>query len=129
MVDTKDFFRAFLDEIALTVKKEVTDAVAQLKTSSEEDVILTKRDVAEYFQVTQRTVDNWIDAGWLKAYRIGNQVRFKRKEFRMQLEKCQLRGSMKVVDLNTVNVAIKKGGYPPFIDLNVKPNLFDHANQ
>ena len=41
MVDTKDFFRAFLDEIALTVKKEVTDAVAQLKTSSEEDVILT----------------------------------------------------------------------------------------
>lgn len=39
MVDTKDFFRAFLDEIALTVKKEVTDAVAQLKTSSEEDVI------------------------------------------------------------------------------------------
>ena len=80
MVDTKDFFRAFLDEIALRVKKEVTDAVAQLKTSSEEDVILTKRDVAEYFQVTQRTVDNWIDAGWLKAYRIGNQVRFKRKE-------------------------------------------------
>lgn len=62
------------------INKEVAKALANQKTSHEEDVILTKREVAENFQVTQRTVYNWTDAGLLTAYRIGNQVRFKGKE-------------------------------------------------
>ena len=80
MVEKKVFIEATFEELASMINKEVARAIAYQKTSQEEDVILTKREVAEYFQVTQRTIDNWTESGLLTAYRIGNQVRFKRKE-------------------------------------------------
>jgi excisionase family DNA binding protein len=42
--------------------------------------LLNKKQVAQHFSVTTRTVDNWTKAGVLKSYSIGNVIRFKRKE-------------------------------------------------
>ena len=80
MIKKKVFIEATFEELALMINKEVANAIAYQKTSQEEDVILTKREVAEYFQVTQRTIDNWTESGLLTTYRIGNQIRFKGKE-------------------------------------------------
>lgn len=38
---------------------------------------MKKREVAAEYDVTERTVDRWTEAGRLRAYRVGGQVRFK----------------------------------------------------
>ena len=45
----------------------------------------------------------------------------------MQSEKCQPKTSMKEVDFSTNNVATKKGGYSPLLDLSINHNSFNHA--
>ena len=32
---------------------------------------LTRKEVAKYFRVSERTIDRWIDAGNLKGYKLG----------------------------------------------------------
>ena len=33
---------------------------------------LTRKEVAKYFRVSERTIDRWIDAGSLKGYKLGS---------------------------------------------------------
>lgn len=80
MLYQKIIVEASLEDLASTIRKEVTEAVAQIKTSITPDEFLTKREVAEYFQVSTKSIEGWTKSGWLKSYRIGNQIRFKRKE-------------------------------------------------
>lgn len=35
---------------------------------------LTKKQAAEYFNVTMRTIENWIARGLLPAYKVGGRV-------------------------------------------------------
>ena len=32
---------------------------------------LTRKEVAKYFRVSERTIDRWIDSGTLKGYKLG----------------------------------------------------------
>jgi len=80
MLQNKILIEASLEDIASIIRKEVTDAVNQIKTSITPDEFLTKREVAGLLQVSTKTIEVWTDSGWLKSYRIGNQIRFKRKE-------------------------------------------------
>jgi excisionase family DNA binding protein len=41
------------------------------------DQVLTKRQLAAHFQVSVRTIDNWIQKGYLPHYKIGRMVRFR----------------------------------------------------
>ncbi len=42
--------------------------------------LLSKRDVAIYLGVSERTVDRWVAAGELPAYRVGGHRRFRLSE-------------------------------------------------
>lgn len=52
--------------------------------------LMTKQDVADYFQVSIRTVENMVRDGELKPVMIKSLVRFKRKE----VERCAQRASV-----------------------------------
>lgn len=82
MVNKQKIIAEFLDMFASIINIEVSKAVSQLnqKQDIEIEEYLTKPQVAEFFQVTQRTVDNWVKARLFNSYGIGNLVRFKRKE-------------------------------------------------
>ena len=82
MVNKQKIIAEFLEMFASIINIEVSKAVSQLnqKQNIEIEEYLTKPQVAEFFQVTQRTVDNWVKAGLFNSYGIGNQVRFMRKE-------------------------------------------------
>lgn len=41
---------------------------------------ITRNDVAELFRVTLVTINEWVNKGILKAYKIGRRVYFKRNE-------------------------------------------------
>lgn len=47
-----------------------------------EEVWLTVKDVARRFQVTERTVRNWLDAGLLVGSKLGGRVRIDPDEVR-----------------------------------------------
>ena len=42
--------------------------------------LMTRQEVADHFKVSLVTVHDWLNKKWLKSYRIGNKVRFKRHE-------------------------------------------------
>lgn len=42
--------------------------------------LMTRQEVADYFKVSLVTIHDWLNKKWLKSYRIGNKVRFKRHE-------------------------------------------------
>ena len=42
--------------------------------------LMTRQEVADHYQVSLVTIHDWLNKGWLKSYRIGNKVRFKRHE-------------------------------------------------
>ena len=42
--------------------------------------ILTRREIAEYFRVTERHVDRLRHDGKLPAFRLGSRVRFRRED-------------------------------------------------
>lgn len=49
-------------------------------------VLLSRNDVANLFQVTEVTIDNWIRSGDLKAIKLGNVVRISRDYIKQLME-------------------------------------------
>lgn len=45
-------------------------------TTPPETTYITRQDVANMFKITLPTVHSWINAGILRAYKIGNKTRF-----------------------------------------------------
>jgi excisionase family DNA binding protein len=45
------------------------------------DEVLTIKQVAEQLNVSERTVRNWIEKGYIKAYRFGLVYRIKKADF------------------------------------------------
>lgn len=50
------------------------------------EVFLTKDDVAKLFQITTRSVDDWMRRRLLPHYKIGRAVRFRLKDLERHLE-------------------------------------------
>ena len=73
------------------IGKEIEKEVA-LRTA---DAILTKAEVAKHFQITERTLENWMKAGYVPYFRFGRAVRFSLAEVQRHVEKhrrvCRLR--------------------------------------
>ena len=63
MIQNKILIEASLEDIASIIRKEVTDAVNQIKTSITPDEFLTKREVAGLLQVSTKTIEVWTDSG------------------------------------------------------------------
>jgi len=67
------FTELTIEELTSIINNEIVKTLTQLKSLYIPEDILTKREVAEYFQVSTKTIESWTDSGWLKSYRIGNQ--------------------------------------------------------
>lgn len=63
--------------IQKTVKKAVDESIKNLKT---EDELLTRSDTSKVLKVTLPTLHKWTKEGRIRAYRIGNRIRYKRSE-------------------------------------------------
>jgi excisionase family DNA binding protein len=48
--------------------------------------LMTRQEVADFFQISLVTVHDWTKKELLKSYRIGNRVRYKRSEIIENLE-------------------------------------------
>ena len=51
-----------------------------VQSKEREETILTKKQVAQLFQVHVNTISNWTNEGLLKAYSLGQRVYFKKSE-------------------------------------------------
>lgn len=87
MSEKRIFTELTIEELTSIINKEVAKTLTQLKSLYIPDDILTKREVAEYFQVSTKTIEAWTDSGWLISYRIGNQIRFKKSEIQNAMNK------------------------------------------
>lgn len=52
----------------------------QTAPTAQTDKLITRTETAELLGVSLVTIHNWVKGNVLKAYRIGNQVRFKESE-------------------------------------------------
>ena len=51
-----------------------------------EQRMLTKQEAAEYFQVTERTVEEWMRMRLVPYFRIGHTVRFRMSDLLLELD-------------------------------------------
>lgn len=93
----KGIIRRYMDEIsenkrlanavagiAATITEIIDARMQQLGMAVENKVamrtiepLLNRKQVAEYFQVTIRTIENWSRAGYLPYYKVGSEVRYR----------------------------------------------------
>lgn len=59
------------------IKKIVLNALQDKQSETHTTDFITRKQVCELFNISLPTVHNWIKAGILKPYKIGNQTRFK----------------------------------------------------
>jgi excisionase family DNA binding protein len=69
-----------------------TERKVALKTA---DAMLTKQEIAKHFGITERTVENWMDRGYVPFLRIGRNIRFSLADGQRHVETrhrvCRLR--------------------------------------
>ncbi|MFZ2901204.1 MAG: helix-turn-helix domain-containing protein [Saprospiraceae bacterium] len=85
VIDTDQFFTR-LEE---ALERKLAERLAQQKAQEPAETLpelLTRRDVARYFQISIATVDNLTKAGVLEKHYLAGQPRFKRDEVRKALE-------------------------------------------
>lgn len=64
-----------------TLTNALTEKEAKAETSANtSEKFLTRGDVAELLKITLPTLHDWTKKGLLKAYRIGNRIRYKEAE-------------------------------------------------
>lgn len=67
------------NDLLKAVSDMLDTKLQSLKTATPpppETTYITRQDVASMFKITLPTVHAWINAGILKAYKIGNKTRF-----------------------------------------------------
>ena len=56
---------------------------------------LTRKEVAKYFRVSERTIDRWINSGGLKGYKFGtgkaSSLRIPKSEIKKFLDKSRIK--------------------------------------
>ena len=61
-------------------EKSISKDIGSGQITAESNDLLTRKDVASYFQIDLGTVHNWTNKGYLKSYGIGRRVYYKRSE-------------------------------------------------
>jgi len=73
------------NDILLGVQEKLDSLKKSLEKERKPNYI-TRKEAATILGVTIGTINTWCKKGVLKPYRIGNRVRFKRKEIEQALE-------------------------------------------
>jgi excisionase family DNA binding protein len=95
LADALTTFATALTKI-LTQKLELIGEEVERKVALKAaDAMLTKEEIAKYFGVTVRTVENWMIQGYLPYLRFGRAVRFSLADVQRHVDKhqrvCRLR--------------------------------------
>ena len=80
---TIQFIQSTPQELQEEIIKAFSQQLESLKSDfqpKEPTVYLTRTEVAEMLSINLSTLHNWVKAGKLKSYSIGNRVYFKRAE-------------------------------------------------
>ena len=67
-------------------QNEATGRNPETKETTEEK-LLKKQDLADFFQITDRTVDDWMKNGIIPYFKIGRSVRFRRRDVLQHLQR------------------------------------------
>ena len=73
------------DELSELINQSISDQLAELKREiclalKEEDEFITRKDAAEFFQISIVCLHDWMKKGIVKHYKMGNRTYFKRSE-------------------------------------------------
>lgn len=76
-----------------TILQVITDRLQKIASVQEQklaahtiDPILTKKQVAEPFHASIRTINTWMDKGYLPYWRIGKCIRFRLSDVQKRLD-------------------------------------------
>jgi hypothetical protein len=69
-----------VDDLKNIINECLKHATAQKSTEKEDETLLKREDVAEYFQVCVDTITDWTNEGKLTKYTIGNRTYYKKHE-------------------------------------------------
>jgi excisionase family DNA binding protein len=70
----------FEETVKRAVRSQFEHLLNKIPLASEKEEYLTRKQVAELFQIELSTLHNWCNKGKLKSYGIGNRVYFLRSE-------------------------------------------------
>ena len=83
---TKQTVVESIDEQAIYMQfRDILDMLTDIQqrlpeVQKEERVYMTRKQVAELFEVSEVTVNSWVEKGILQSYGIGNRVRYVKQE-------------------------------------------------
>ncbi len=73
------------------IKNEVQNLLPKPQPKANTENLLTRKETAKLLGVSLVTLHNWTKNGIVKAYRIGNQVRYKESEILQSLNQIPTR--------------------------------------
>ena len=76
---------SLIDEVRLFIKNIIKEEVTSItksapKNTENEIVFLTRKETAEFFQVSLVTIHQWTNDGLIKQYKIGNRTYYNKSE-------------------------------------------------
>ncbi|NQY30382.1 MAG: helix-turn-helix domain-containing protein [Flavobacteriaceae bacterium] len=74
-----------VDKVADKLVLKIEEYLKEL-SSKKEDVLLSRRETADYLKVDLSTIHNWTKNSKIKAYYLGNRVYYKKEEIIKVLE-------------------------------------------
>lgn len=81
-ISIQDLLRK-IDEI---VEQRISEKLQHLQPRAKTDY-LSRSEVAELLKITLPTLHDWTKLGWLRSYKIGNRVLYKKNEIEESLER------------------------------------------
>ena len=78
-------FDELADAVAEKLISKLKGYIDQKETQKDDDVYLTRKEVAEYLKISLTTVDHWSNNGILIASKIGNRVYFQKSELKKSI--------------------------------------------
>ena len=78
-------FDELADAVAEKLMSQLKGYIDLKETERDDDVYLTRKEVAEYLKIDLSTVHNWTNNGILIASKIGNRVYFQKSEVKKSM--------------------------------------------
>lgn len=68
-----------LTQIEALIGNQIKQIAPPIK-DEEPNKLMSRKDVADYLQISLPTLSEWTKMGWLRSYKIGNRILYKSKE-------------------------------------------------
>jgi hypothetical protein len=79
-------------ELKKILNESIADALSNLSTNSEEEKLLSRKDVAKFFRISLVTLNNWMRQNKIPYHKINSRIYFKHSEILEALKTIQKYG-------------------------------------